>query len=514
MIKNILYLIIINTLSIFSQTIIWESEYNVSEYTGAIFTSIVKDSESNYACVFNDMTPPYNQMNIIKLNPYGKLLKFNVLSRPYGICPVNILETKSGYRIFNGAWNVANSMFTNKLPMIVNLDLNGELINEYLPYDVNDKSLYEYYSYDQNWFSNNLINIGNKYYTCFVKSEIPTGENSYRMKDHIILTSYDSIGVKTWRYGIDTSNKAENGFLYNYVFCRLSSTFKHNILAVYQTYIGDSNYKQYILIEFDTLGNILNKWEFEHEEQGILVHGLSQLADGSMIILGQYKKMDDIDNPKVGLTLLKINDKGEKIKILDVPYRNYYDYETHLLSMPDGGFLLYGTDIYFSNNTTGTKDDSLRSYIRKYNSDFETVYDFGWMEHCNDSTTGISNIYILDYDNLIVTGYKNRNNFYIAQLNTANTDVKELPNNNVIVSVHPQPFRDICEITVENAGGQYLTVNLYDALSNKVMNLCDETAQSDRKSFLLNGRSLVPGAYFVEVKAGKEMIREKLLKAE
>jgi hypothetical protein len=513
MIKNILYLIIINTLSIFSQTILWESEYNVSEYTGAIFTSIVKDSESNYACVFNDMTPPFNQMNFIKYSPTGDFIKYNYFLKSYGICPVNILETEVGYRVFNGAWNIPNSMFTNKLPMIINLDLNGKLISEYLPYDVNDKSLYEKYSYDQNWFFNNLINFGDNYYTCFTKEEIPTGENSYKIKHHIILTCFDSSGRVSWRKGTDTA-KYVGAFLY-YFLGEIIKTHDDNFVALYQSYIGDSDYQQNILIKFDTKGNILNKWGFEQEQQGILVHGLTQLADGSIIILGQYQKMEDIDNPKVGLTLLKINEKGELIKKKDVPFRNNYDLELHLLATNDGSFLMYARDYYFNNNTTNTtKDDSIRAFIRKYNSDFETIFDFGWMEHCYDSISGISNIYILDNDNLIITGYKNRNNFYIAQLNTAKTDVKEQADNTVNVSIHPKPFRDICEITIENAGGHYLDVNIYDALGKRVMNLCNETALSDRKSYLVNGRSLPPGAYFVEVKAGKEVMREKIIRVE
>jgi hypothetical protein len=114
-----------------------------------------------------------------------------------------------------------------------------------------------------------------------------------------------------------------------------------------------------------------------------------------------------------------------------------------------------------------------------------------------------------------ITGY-HQSGLYFAHIrdNTLSIEKQFEENGNLSIKVTPQPFTDICEITIENAGGQSLLVNIYDALGKKVMKLCDETALSNKKSFLVNGRSLALGAYFVEVKAGKEVIREKIIRTE
>ncbi len=509
----------ISSISLSAQTIVWESEYRMSGLTTYKRSSVIKDSDNNFTCVFEDASSPFNTNNFIKYSPEGSLVKYSGILEYFGIIPVSIVETPAGYRVFCCGCYYPNSVFMFRLPVVINTDRNGELVSESVPYTIDYNVPDRTVSFNLDFNINNVTLIGSNYCTGFQKDEVQIDENTFSTKNHIILCTYDSTGKVVWRKGVDTAGyDAELKSSINYRLGGFTKGNDNNFITLCQSYSTEQPSgtwaNKFIKIYIsDVNGDSIKRLEIGQEKQGIYPVNLTQLKDGSIVIVGFYQKRDDVDNPKSGSTLWKIEKDGSGLKKVDIANSIHF-VPKGLVATPDGGFLVYGRDTYFDPEAENNDDDSIRSVLLKYNSEMETIFDFRWMNFSNDSLSGICNIYNLDEKNIIVSGYKDRYKFYIAKINLDTKDVKEQPVSTVNVTVTPQPFRDICEVTVENASGLNLSADIYDALGNMVLSLNDEQALSDRKSFLLNGSNFAPGVYFLEVRTGREVIRKKILKAE
>jgi hypothetical protein len=510
--KSVLLLVFfLNSILLFTQKIVWESEYKLEKPVMMSFCQVIKDKNNNYVSIFRDVETPVSIVNFIKYNPEGKLIRYDSIEKQISISADCFYETDNGYRAFCGAnGNLMSLPFLKRLPYIINYNMSGEIINELCPYDLNEFVMIPENTYTLKLEKSNVLNIGNNFYLAFEKSMVKISENSQTSGAHFILSKYDEFGNIKFRYGYDTVKLGSHG-PDEYFIRDFDKTYAGNLVLLAENYDNNLNgitNTSIIILELDTNGNKIKKYVYEHDVREILSACIAPLTLGGYIVKCKY--LDNADE-----FYWKIDNDGKIIKKAIIPHHqnSNFTYNTNRMKLtPDGGVLLFGKHRFYTQ--PNLEFDSSRFYMIKLNSELEIEWEYEWYECIYEDMSIIRDVLFLDNENIIVTGCKDRFKFYIAQIHIGKTDVKEKPENKVKLSVRPQPFRDICEITVENAAGQSLTVNIYDALGKKVMNLCDETAQSDRKSFLLNGRFLAPGTYFVEVKAGKEVIREKLIRVD
>lgn len=262
-------------------------------------------------------------------------------------------------------------------------------------------------------------------------------------------------------------------------------------------------------METDTNGNLLKKIVYEKDSLEKESDCIAPLPDGGYIVKAHY-------HDSYNEFYWKIDNEGNIVKstVIQHHQNSNQTYQTQrMILAPDGGVVLMGQHTFY--DLPKLANDSLRFYLVKLNSELEFEWEYEWHECIYQDMSMVRDLMFLDNNNIIVTGCKDRYKFYIAQIHIGKTDVNEnLPGNEICLSFKPQPFRDVCEITVTDAAGQYLEVSLYDISGHKVLNLCNETALTDKKSFIVNGSGLAPGVYFVEAKAGSRLLREKIIKVE
>jgi len=502
--KKLLTLIfLLSCVSLTAQTIVWESEYECFEPLTAAHCKVIKDSQGNYISFFNDVLPPITSINFIKFGAKGSFIKYDTIIKDYSVIPGSFYETGNGYRAFYGVNNNFFTLCNNMFPCVVDFDYEGNILDGYIPYGTVVNGPYPDNVFDLSPIYSRVISIGNNFYVVYENSKIKFSETSAKGGYHFIVISYDCIGNVVWRNGYDTT------VIFNYYVSDVKKSNDNNIIIYGYEYKTSQTNTSLIIIEIDTNGNKVKEFRYPHEDKEFYSRSIVGTDDGGYILMGGYSSDDG-----GGKFCWKIDKDGNIIKKRDIPDKNMADENYKIALLPDGGIISYGQTTYYGRNTTGLGDDSCRFYIYKLNSELETVWEYEWYNHIYQDLSQIENVYILDENNIIISGFKDRYKFYIAQFNTNKTEVKEQAVTTVNVTVTPQPFRDICEVTVENASGLNLSADIYDALGNRVRSLCNEQALSDRKSFLFNGSNFAPGVYYIEVRTGKEVIRKKILKVE
>ena len=503
----ILFITLLFLQQLYSQTIVWESEYLIPGSLPSTVIQIIKDSDNNYVSFFNYFLKNYSNGSFIKYSPDGQLIKYSGYSRKFSVNPLSFYETEKGYRVLCGINNNPNLNGANLFPDVMDFDKDGSVFSESIPYNIK-----EFVLIPENVFSLEMdnhcrtVNIGKNFYVGFSKRYIKVSESKEMEGSHILLAKYDSLGRIEWRKGYDTiimPTKDADGYFVSEV----KKTNDNNIVVLIANY-GDDVETSVIITELDTNGQKLRKLVLEKTVKPVWPRSIACCDNGDYIVSGELHKGN------YGRFYWRVNSNGKTVKYVEILSELFTDVNDWINSTPDGSFIANGYHIFNSGVMT-EEDDSIRFSLRKLNSELETVWDYEWYDHHYQQISVIQNVIFLDNDNIIVTGYKDRYKFYIAQINIGKTDVKEnQQGRQAALAVRPQPFRDVCEINVTDAAGQYLEVSLYDINGHKIMNLCSETARTDRKSFVVNGSGLPPGVYFVEAKAGNKVLREKIIKTE
>lgn len=113
----------------------------------------------------------------------------------------------------------------------------------------------------------------------------------------------------------------------------------------------------------------------------------------------------------------------------------------------------------------------------------------------------------------VVNSSKFVNNFYLDNFNLGNAEVLGISNiaNIAAINLYPNPTADVATLSVEPVQSSNFTIELFDMLGHKVMNIFEGTISSE-KEFSINTSSLPQGVYMVSVSANGKSQQQKLVK--
>ena len=489
-------LFVFSSISINAQHIVWESEYLFEEPTSNSFCPVMRDSDNNYVVTVDDCLTPFVLSYFLKYDSSGAVLNYNPLFYGDLLVPLYCNETDFGYRIMAATSSYPVSRKNGLLPIIINVDKEGDTINILEQYDKNDlynDSLPRFY---MTTHENAFIYLNGLYYNSCVKTKIITEDNMAHALHHIVLSCFDSTGTVVWRKGYDTLDYSSS---YSFADFKLSAD-SSSLYTLINYYENGNDRSQAIIMETDLLGNIIRKLQYTDTLHSIYSKELVSLKDGNIILFWSAG----------GAQFWKINPQGETIQEKALSLGGI----DNLHISPNGSIYAYDAIFIDEGEDPDDRYDNIYDmYLCKISQYLEVEWEFTWNRHVLQDASEVSDILFLDDNNFILSGHKDRFKHYLAKFSEEPEGVNtQGPNNNIFITTFPNPVTDICEIKLNNIQALNLEIAIYDILGNKVKDVSNEPALAPQKSFIVNLSGLAPGSYFVSVNAGGKMIRKKILK--
>ncbi|HPO62027.1 MAG TPA: T9SS type A sorting domain-containing protein [Candidatus Kapabacteria bacterium] len=475
-----------------SQAIIWETEYKL-DFKPSSTNLVLVDSYGNIINIID------GGLNIIDGKAFSYFLKFNnngefltqkelfssSLVNKKGICvPISICQTGTEYQILGGISSSSFFLGDKVLPMITNTNQDGDTTITHNPYDINIAS--NYTSYGINKSSHNVA-ADKKFFNGYDKKWVEINEFESVSNSHIIIGCYDTLGQMLWRKGYDSLGiGGESYSLYDIK----ATQFKTIILLCHQYGTDDSD-TRLKLIEIDYDGNVVNRFIITLNDAKFTPMEVIRFDDGNYCFLNFY-----LDSTPNYLNFIWITDsQGNIIKEVEIPHKGLRTNLNKLKLSNDGGLICLGSILINRNKLEDLFDDIGNLYIIKMNKELEIKWEY---ESSTDSLLdiGLQDLINLKDNEFIVTGYKNRNNFYLAKFkdldSTSNYIENELNNQNIIIS--PNPVNDILSI---NSSIELSKIEIFSALGLKVL----ETEWKEK----IDVSGLASGVYFL--RAGYKIVK-------
>ncbi|MBX7045378.1 MAG: T9SS type A sorting domain-containing protein [Ignavibacteria bacterium] len=133
------------------------------------------------------------------------------------------------------------------------------------------------------------------------------------------------------------------------------------------------------------------------------------------------------------------------------------------------------------------------------------------------TTSGLTGITHFDFfrNGSTVWGYAVCSDGSVLKLNETVTGVSEPTNSNVPANYsleqnYPNPFNPTTTINFSLPKSSDVSLKIYDALGNEVMNIVNEYKEAGTHSVLLNASNLTSGVYFYKLQAGDFISTKKL----
>ncbi|MGA2296262.1 MAG: T9SS type A sorting domain-containing protein [FCB group bacterium] len=495
--KKILFvilLLILSSILSYSQSIIWEREYDLGDQPTCLsLQPTIIDSVGNIVSVLDPGYSTCPTSDFFKYNTDGILISYKKYFIGQMLAPVSIVQTDSGYKFFCATNNYYDKYGSTSIPIILNTDKNGDTTYIEFPYKVNENKSYDSASFNVNLGNNNnTISFSDRFYNASIKHYIKVDSITSIGKDHLIISCYDTTGKIIWRKGVDTLN---GGDLYYFFDLKLNRVNKLLILAckyIYSTYVNIQ------IIEIDTDGNITKKIEFPAKDRRFAPRGIEELDSGNYIVLGQY-----MDNP-ISHLLAIINDNGDIIKKVDLPEKNISVKFNGVKRTPRGYFYLIG-NTYIDSSSVDHNLDTSKLLLYKVNSQLDLVSDYEWCEYITQNRTGIRQIHFLDKDNFVVIGYKDSFKFYIAKFKDSTlTNVSDNQKEQNF-TLFPNPVSDYLNLSFSiNFSTE---IKIYNELGIPIY---DKKVQ-DENNLKIDTRDYPTGVYFCQIIAGGYTETKKFL---
>ncbi|MEI6088822.1 MAG: T9SS type A sorting domain-containing protein [bacterium] len=493
--RKFLILFFLFSTSCFSQTLIWEREYPLSEPTCSSLLPTILDSDGNIITAYDTGQSPYYDAYIFKYNPDGNLILFKNYNFKKTLFPVALSQSENGYNILCATTNNSEKYLSGKLPLMLNVDNMGDTINSNIPFDVNNKVSLDTACFKINMGNINTISFDGSYYNATIKSSIKINDNTITTKDHLIITSYDLDGQIVWRKGIDTLNSDEF-----YGICSFKISKSKSIVLLCIKYI---NQKYNIcILEFDKKGNIINRIEPIISEKTFFPIDIEKLNNNDYAIMGYYL------TDKFPYALIRINSKGEILKNVDIPIRNSFISYENMWQSSYGNLLLSGKTILSDENGTGSNGIN-EMLLYQVDNDLNYISELQYCEHTDQNTSGFRNVKFIDDNNFVAVGYKDRYKFYIAKFSLKPSIVNDESTLQSQIEISPNPAGDFITVKMgtinpmlKHGVDENSEIKIYNTLGEKVMS---ESIHPMTASHRMNISALPKGMYFV--KAGGEVAK-------
>src|SRR3989339_127174 len=473
-----IFLFILITSVCYSQSIIWEREYDlVNEPLALSFLPTMIDSDGNVITALDPGIVPFMNAGFIKYETSGNLLSFKKYFTGNMLLPVSLYQSENGYKMLC-ATNYNYDSYENSIPFIFNILKNGDSTGIEYPYDIYNDKFYDSVSFKINTTpnanNNNTISINNKFFNATLKENIKIDSVTFIKNNHLLISCYDSLGKLIWRKGIDTLGNNDK-----YYFSDLKITNDNNILILSFKFIDNNDFRIQI-IEVDKDGNITKKIEVPVNDEPFNPKGIVQMDNREYIIIGQK-----ISNARY--IFVKINDTGEIIKKVDIPKKNSGVFFFGLLKTPKGNIIANGYTI--TDTSGGFYNYKHKILLYQVNRDLDFISDFEFQEYNQFTKSGIRHLHFIDSDNFIGIGYKDIYKFYIAKFkDTTLTNVPDKNLDNFELIINPNPSSDYLNIISSNT---FYKVEIFSALGIKVY----ESEYKDR----IDVSRLSSGVYFVKI---------------
>ncbi|MEO6166545.1 MAG: T9SS type A sorting domain-containing protein [Chitinophagales bacterium] len=82
-------------------------------------------------------------------------------------------------------------------------------------------------------------------------------------------------------------------------------------------------------------------------------------------------------------------------------------------------------------------------------------------------------------------------------------------NDNLSISVYPNPFKDVSTITLFLSENSFITVSLFDAQERKVQAVAEGKFSSGFHQVQLTAKGITAGIYFLQMKTGADVLVQK-----
>ncbi len=499
-------------LQVFSQSIIWESEYLMNDFVPDTDISSLIDKEGNFVCLLRDCTPPTLDYNFIKYDQMGELQNYQYSSLKHLFMPLGIYDKGQGYKIIGGIATQNTAQSGSLLPVVMETDSTGLIDKENYPYDYKDSSIFEDHCFKL-IPPLKIINKDGSFITCNLANQYRINDSTTGEKLHIIISKYNNDGTIDWRAGYDTIGldplKPMHYMLKDF-FKKKNGTL---ILLNTRYYANSGDFKETIILisVFDSTGKRIRSFEYTDENNQYYGLKMVECSDGNMIMLGKYLNNLKLPDKKSGYFLWKINDEGEVILKKEITVPESFLNLDFIYNTPDSNIIVSGWVVKNDTTPNDPKDNYYKLLLMKYNYNLNLLWDFRWYEYQYKNATGIRDIKFLDHDNFVIMGYKDRSKFFISKINDKTTNVRD-PALLSDINVRPNPFCDYLELTLNNYQDMNCHIAMYDIMGREIKIIGNETVITSNKRYMIDCRNLRCGTYYITINDGKNIVTRKVVK--
>ncbi len=204
MLKYLVILLLIPSI-LQSQSIVWEMSQNIYKDSKTDKFSFIIDSDGNPAVVIDGTRSKSMTSCFIKFDTLGNILSYKELSYENRISSISFYETDNGYKFFcltDSADKLAS--YKISLPLIINTDKKGDSINSIEPYNLKIYENYKKYGTKLYSAKTSSLTANQNFYNAYIENKVEIDSTHFKIFDHLIISSYDSLGNYLWRKGYDT----------------------------------------------------------------------------------------------------------------------------------------------------------------------------------------------------------------------------------------------------------------------------------------------------------------------
>ncbi len=293
-----------------------------------------------------------------------------------------------------------------------------------------------------------------------------------------------------WRKGYDSLGASDESYNLRDI---KATQFKTIMLLCFQYIIDGTDWivSRLKLLEIDYDGNVVNRFNITLNDANFSTTEVIRLDDGNYCFLNKYH-----DSTANNLNFILITDsQGNIIKKIEIPHKGIKTYLDELRLSNDGGLICFGSILIDRNKLEDPFDDIYKLYMFKMNKELELKWEY---ESSTDSLldTGLQDLINLKDNEFIVTGYKNRNNFYLAKFKDLDSTSNYIENeqNNQKFFISPNPVNDILSI---NSSIELSKIEIFSSIGLKVL-------ETDWKK-KIDVSGLTSGVYFL--RAGYNIVK-------
>jgi hypothetical protein len=299
----------------------------------------------------------------------------------------------------------------------------------------------------------------------------------------------------------------------NYLMITFSATDSFQ-LGFFVEYMGFSSY-----FVIDSLGNVLKTMIFD-EDSLTKFSEIIPTSDGGAIIAGSRSVYDNFPNRDIWV--LKLNSNADTVWTKTIGAYGKYDGGMSIFQSNNGGYYLTAYSQTYT--PPGMGYDNV--WLLRLNDNGDTLWTRWWGGPLNDDPASI----IPTSDGgIIIAGWRDANSnpldsltlgpvdFWMIKADTSGnvsgiTDSREILNNSSeILRISPNPCNMAAKIQFSISHKDYVVLKIFDISGSEVATIFNREFNPGSYSYIYHATGLANGIYFVSLKIGKNLCKNKKL---